>query len=447
MRKTGLFIVAAAFAAIGAVEAQANNSLSPRQAKKAVKAMESSGSSLSKAIEAAEKETGGKAFSVELANQQTVQDAKAKPTSTAESKDKTADNKANEGNAAYAQVHCLVSGKRIRCALVNLKNDEVVLVRNAGHGPSAFHANAWMIDNAGHYEHRYDGKHAPVDQSYIENNAWPPGRGDRYYGMTAGIHEGSSKATGDSGKSSAASRSYDNNMVLNMPGTSLVLASDLMNANVWNHEGKELGDIDDLAIDPNSACVIYACLEHGGFLGINEKHFAVPSEELTFGRDGEVFINLAAKELETRKGFDASNWPTQADPQFADNGNSTHLKSMTDEPAKVAKASGIIGHEVTDLAGKKVGNVDDLVIDPARGKVAYLIVAMNDGLFQQNYVAVPAAAVSQAEDKCVLNVDEAKFETMPQFTSNDFPNFNSEQWNQRAHESFNVEPYWKESRG
>ncbi|MEZ6085174.1 MAG: hypothetical protein R3E58_14865 [Phycisphaerae bacterium] len=120
--------------------------------------MESSGAPCP-AIEAAEKETGGKAFSVELANQQTVQDAKAKPTSTPESKDKTADNKANEGNAAYAQVHCLVNRESVSVALVNLKNDEVVLVHNAGAWSSKFHANAWMIDNAGHYEHRYDSKH------------------------------------------------------------------------------------------------------------------------------------------------------------------------------------------------------------------------------------------------------------------------------------------------
>ncbi|MEZ6085173.1 MAG: hypothetical protein R3E58_14860 [Phycisphaerae bacterium] len=54
--------------------------------------------------------------------------------------------------------------------------------------------------------------------------------------------------------------------------------------------------------------------------------------------------SITRKELRNAKGFDANNWPTQADPQFADNGNSTP-KSMTDEPVKVAKASGIIGHK------------------------------------------------------------------------------------------------------
>ncbi len=452
MRKTGLIIVAAAFAVFGAVEAQANESLSPRQAKKAIKAMESSGNSLSSAIKAAEKKTGGTAFSVELANQQTIneandQEAKDKSVDSANADQKSSRQRATDGNASYAQVHCLVSGKRIRCALVNLENDKVVLVRNAGHGNSAFHTNAWLVDDAGHYEHRYHGTHAQVDRNYIENNAWPPGRGDRYYNMTSGVRSASADTGSKEGNTGDTSRSYDSNTTLAKPGTSLVLASDLMNANVWNRNGKELGDIDDIAIDPDSDCVVYACLAHGGFLGINQKHFAVPSDELTFGRDGEVFIDLAAEELKNRKGFDSSQWPKQADPQWMNSSDQSGRKENTNKPTQIAKASEILGHNVTDQAGKDVGSVDDLVIDSARGKVAYVIVALNDGLFEQNYVAVPTAAVKHADGKCILNVEKTKFESMPKFSSSGYPNWNSVNWNQRAHDEFNVEPYWKNSKG
>lgn len=59
--------------------------------------------------------------------------------------------------------------------------------------------------------------------------------------------------------------------------------SDLIGSDVVNAEADELGEIEDVAIDSNGR-LNYVALSVGGFLGIGEKHVAVPFESLAFTR-------------------------------------------------------------------------------------------------------------------------------------------------------------------
>ena len=56
--------------------------------------------------------------------------------------------------------------------------------------------------------------------------------------------------------------------------------SDLIGMKVEGTDGKKLGTIKDLVIDPINGDVVYAVLDYGGFLGVNDKYFAVPWEAL-----------------------------------------------------------------------------------------------------------------------------------------------------------------------
>ncbi len=57
-------------------------------------------------------------------------------------------------------------------------------------------------------------------------------------------------------------------------------ASNLIGAKVQDTEGKKLGDIKDLVIDPLEGDIEYVVLDFGGFLGIGDKYFAVPWEAM-----------------------------------------------------------------------------------------------------------------------------------------------------------------------
>ena len=87
-------------------------------------------------------------------------------------------------------------------------------------------------------------------------------------------------------------------------------ASDLIGMNVHGTDGKKLGDIKDLVIDPEEGGVEYAVLEFGGFAGVGDKYFAVPWEALRLDQTNKkLSLDIHKKDLKNAPGFDRNNWP------------------------------------------------------------------------------------------------------------------------------------------
>jgi sporulation protein YlmC with PRC-barrel domain len=87
-------------------------------------------------------------------------------------------------------------------------------------------------------------------------------------------------------------------------------ASELIGMSVQGTDGKKLGDIKDLVIDPEEGGVEYAVLEFGGFAGIGDKYFAVPWEALQLDQANKrLLLDVHKKELKDAPGFDKNNWP------------------------------------------------------------------------------------------------------------------------------------------
>lgn len=56
---------------------------------------------------------------------------------------------------------------------------------------------------------------------------------------------------------------------------------------VEGSDGKNLGKIRDLVIDPEDRDIEYAVLDFGGFLGMGDKYFAVPWDALNKTENGK----------------------------------------------------------------------------------------------------------------------------------------------------------------
>ena len=93
----------------------------------------------------------------------------------------------------------------------------------------------------------------------------------------------------------------------------VVKAKKYLDYEVKNPQGKELGEIEDLAVDLKNGTIQYVVIEHGGLLGIGEKLVAVPSSTLAPGTDkDDVILNATETELKNAKGFSDDNWPVAA---------------------------------------------------------------------------------------------------------------------------------------
>ncbi|CAO3414074.1 PRC-barrel domain-containing protein [Azospirillum endophyticum] len=95
-----------------------------------------------------------------------------------------------------------------------------------------------------------------------------------------------------------------------------IAADDLEDAKLRSPDGKDLGSISELIIDPGTGRVAYAVVELGGFLGIGEADFAVPWALFTPSGDGYV-LNVPKDKLTNAPRFDDKNRPNMNDRQWA----------------------------------------------------------------------------------------------------------------------------------
>ena len=98
--------------------------------------------------------------------------------------------------------------------------------------------------------------------------------------------------------------------------TGVLKASNVIGMKVESTEGKSLGKIKDLVLDPDEGDVQYAVLDFGGFLGIKDKYFVVPWEAIHFTPNGKkILLDVSKRDLKNAPGFDKNHWPDFSDEQ------------------------------------------------------------------------------------------------------------------------------------
>jgi len=87
--------------------------------------------------------------------------------------------------------------------------------------------------------------------------------------------------------------------------------SSLIGDNIFNPAGEALGKIKDIMIDITEAKIAYVVIEFGGFLGMNQKYFAVPMQALQIAREhrNAFILNETKESLKRYPGFDKDHWP------------------------------------------------------------------------------------------------------------------------------------------
>jgi sporulation protein YlmC with PRC-barrel domain len=87
--------------------------------------------------------------------------------------------------------------------------------------------------------------------------------------------------------------------------------SSLIGDNIFNPAGETLGKIKDIMIDISECKIEYVVIEFGGFLGMNQKYFAVPMQALTIAKEHKnaFILNETKESLKRYPGFDKDHWP------------------------------------------------------------------------------------------------------------------------------------------
>jgi sporulation protein YlmC with PRC-barrel domain len=91
----------------------------------------------------------------------------------------------------------------------------------------------------------------------------------------------------------------------------------VIGSTVFNKQGVELAEIEEIIIDPASGRIVYTVLSSGDLLDFNEKIFVVPWAVLSFNREKEIFVlDISEEELEQAPGFIDSYSTHLNDPEW-----------------------------------------------------------------------------------------------------------------------------------
>ncbi len=75
--------------------------------------------------------------------------------------------------------------------------------------------------------------------------------------------------------------------------------SKLMDANVASKSGENLGQLEDLVINPQTGKIEFAVLGRGGFLGLGEKYVPIPWKAIQVSSEKQFTLNVDKAKLKT----------------------------------------------------------------------------------------------------------------------------------------------------
>ena len=311
------------------------------------------------------------------------------------------------------------------------------------------HCKGVALAATGHCTDAQSQKNAVVDVTVLDSNRAVRLVTVDMNGKVVGMRDGTLATTAGSGYSTGS------------PGSSsIVKAEDVIGRQVIGANGDDLGKIEDLAIDPSSGRVGYAVLSFGGWLGINDKLFAIPWPKLQPKGADKYVLDVSKEQLKSAPGFSKNTWPDMNDLKWNetihtfyqqpyywnDNRDNTSSSGDNSRRPSVYKGSDVLGMNVINVQKETIGEIEDLVIDPQSGMIRYAVVSVGGFLgINERYVAVPWSAFNYDSNakKLVLDVDKKRIEQAPGFDKQHWPTFTDEEWATNLHRYYNVPPYWE----
>lgn len=228
----------------------------------------------------------------------------------------------------------------------------------------------------------------------------------------------------------------------------LVKGSEILGVKIFNESADHLGEIDDIIFDENTGAVAYGILSIGGWLGIGDKIVAVPWKHIKQSeKDSPGFVlDVDKAKLKEAPAFAKNSWP-----DFNDAWNQTAftyyaLKGDQFKGVKLVRASEVIGANLWNQKAEKIGDIENLLLHPNSGKVAYGILDIGTWANMDDKLAtVPWSQIRQSKGESpgyVLNVEKAKLNETVFFDRNTWPDYNDSAWNATMYGYYGVPVYW-----
>jgi sporulation protein YlmC with PRC-barrel domain len=246
-----------------------------------------------------------------------------------------------------------------------------------------------------------------------------------------------------------------------------VRARDLIGKNVENEQGKKVGDINDVLIDVPQSRVAGVIVGVGGVLGVGEHPRIVPPQVFEWNATDKKLMLRMDEQLRTGKtraeDLKSYNELTQV---YRDYQQEPYWDKQTRQPVRdkdgqitketqspnqatqfrLRKAKELLGANVDDTANKKLGEIEDLVVDLHSGRLVLIAVGAGGVLgVGEKLVAIPPSQLQMNPDgKFMINATVDQLKTAPQFDKHQWPDLNDAAWVSKVYGHYGDRSYWIE---
>lgn len=234
-------------------------------------------------------------------------------------------------------------------------------------------------------------------------------------------------------------------------------SSKLIGKSVQNAEGKDLGEIHEIVIDPTSGRIAYGVLSFGGWMGLGDKLFAVPWQSFKSGAEEKLVLNVNKQALENAKGFDADHYPDMADQRWATETHRTFAAKPYWEDKgsaerdrrdlRVVRVSELDGKTLLNNRSESLGTIKDLLIDHGNGRLVAATLARGGvmGVGADEFI-VPWAKINVLPDgkddcKLVTDISEEQFSAAPKMVA-EGEYERKPTYFVTVYRHYHVDPYW-----
>jgi sporulation protein YlmC with PRC-barrel domain len=274
-----------------------------------------------------------------------------------------------------------------------------------------------------------------------------------------------------------------------------VKATDVIGMTVKNYLDEKLGKVKDLAVDVESGRIVLVILSTGGFIGMGDTLAAIPPEILHHDAAYKVFriLDTDKEKLKGAPKFKLPQWaddcgsnnlsavyeyydeesvfgfiqrgnvvlhgqpsldgsPNMAPTQKAAGtwtknqiSNDTQCMIPASRLGQVQKSSKLMGMPVMNLQDKKVGRVENLLVDLPSGRIVAVIVSSGRFLgLDGELSAVPPTALRFTAHRDTLRLDVSKgmLSQTPHFKANQWPDFSQPSYDGVVYRAYHIEPYF-----
>lgn len=119
--------------------------------------------------------------------------------------------------------------------------------------------------------------------------------------------------------------------------------------------------------------------------------------------------------------------------------------ALLDQAPRLMTADSLCGNKVINRQGDVLGEVEEIVIDVPRGRIAYAAMASGGflGLGERLFAVPWSVMVYDAGRECfVMDANKAVFENAPGFDKDHWPTQPQNEWLDRMYRHYGAPPYW-----